>query len=111
MLATILIIGTLLTAAIVFVIYVISNTNGSGYELYAFINRGRDTYYEVTLFNNKKIEWSEILDVQQYIKLSSVFNMSKIDGEKPFKTCEFYSYLKCDKTTASKIRFYLDKIY
>lgn len=105
---TLLIVGILLTAAIIFVIYVISD--GSGYELYAFINRGRDTYYEVIMFNNKTIEWSVTLNIEQYIKLSSVFNMPRIDGEKPFKTCEYYSCLKCNKTTASKIKSYIDNI-
>ena len=107
---TFLIIGIILTAAIIFVIWVISDTNGSGYELYAFVKRGRDTYYELALFNNKTLEWSETLTIEQYIKLSSVFNMSRINGDKPFQTCEYYSYLRCNKATASKIRFYIDNI-
>lgn len=107
---TFLIIGIILTAAIVFVIWVISDTNGSGYELYAFLINGRNEHYELTMFNNKTQEWSVTLNIEQYIKLSSVFSMSRIDGNKPFQTCEYYSYLRCDKTTASKIRFYIDRI-
>ena len=110
MLATIILIIGLLTLAILFVIYVISNANGSGYELYVFRHRESDEYYEVTMFNNKTLEWSETLNIEQYIKLSSVFNIQQVDGEKPFITCEFFSYLKCNKTTASKIRFYIDNI-
>ena len=107
---TFLIIGIILTAAIIFVIWVISDTNGSGYELYAFIIRGRDEHYELTMFNNKTVEWSVALSIEQYIKLSSVFSMSRIDGKKPFQTCEYDSYLRCNKTTASKIRLYIDSI-
>ena len=110
MLPTLLIIGIILIAAITFVIWVISDANGNGYELYAFIKRGRDEYYELTLFNNKTVEWSITLNIEQYIKLSSVFNMSRIDGDKPFQTCEYYSYLRCNKTTASKIKLYIDNI-
>lgn len=110
MLSTLLIIGIILTAAIMFVAYVISSENESGYELYAFIIRGRDEHYELIMFNNKTREWSVTLTIEQYIKLSSVFSMSRIDGNKPFQTCEYYSYLRCDKTTASKIRFYIDNI-
>ena len=110
MLATLLIVGIILIAAIIFVIYVISNANGSGYELYVFRHGGCDEYYEVVMFNNKNKEWQVPLYEEQYIKVSSVFNISKLPKTYQFAKHECYAYLKCDKTTAYKIRFYIDSI-
>lgn len=110
MLATILIIGILLTAAIIFVIYVISNANGNGYELYVFRHGGYDEHYEIVMFNNKTKEWQVPLYEEQYVKVSSVFNISKLPETYPFAKHESYAYLKCDKTTAYKIKFYIDSI-
>lgn len=108
--ATVLIIGILLTAAIIFVIYVISNANGSGYELYAFRHGGYDERYEIVMFNNKTKEWQMTLYEEQYIKVSSVFNISKLPETYVFAKHEFYAYLRCDKNTASKIKLYIDSI-
>lgn len=108
MLATILIIGTLLIAAIVFVIYVISKTNGSGYELYVFRHGGYDEHYEIVMFNNKNKEWQVSLYEEQYIKVSSVFNITKLPETYAFAKHECYAYLSCDKTIATKIKFYID---
>lgn len=110
MLPTLLIVGIILIAAIIFVIYVISNANGSGYELYVFRHGGCDEYYEVVMFNNKNKEWQVPLYEEQYIKVSSVFKISKLPETCVFSKHEFYAYLRCDKTTASKIRFYIDSI-
>lgn len=110
MLATLLIVGIILIAAIIFVIWVISDTNGSGYELYVFRHGGCDEYYEVVMFNNKNKEWQVPLYEEQYIKISSVFNISKLPETCVFSKHEFYAYLRCDKTTAYKIRFYIDNI-
>lgn len=74
-----MIIGIILTAAIAFVIYVISDTNGSGYELYVFRHGEYDKYYEVVMLNDKNKEWQvPLLYEHQYIKISSVFNISKL---------------------------------
>ena len=110
MLATLLIVGIILIAAIIFIIYVISNANGSGYELYVFRHGGYDEHYEIVMFNNKNKEWQVPLHEEQYIKVSSVFNISKLSETYPFAKYEFYAYLRCDKTTAYKIRFYIDSI-
>ena len=107
---TLLIVGIILIAAIIFVIYVISNANGSGYELYVFRHGGYDEHYDVVMFNNKTKEWQVPLYEEQYIKVSSVFNISKLPETYPFAKHEFYAYLRCDKTTAYKIRFYIDSI-
>jgi hypothetical protein len=108
--ATLLIVGIILIAAIIFVIYVISNANGSGYELYVFRHGGCDEYYEVVMFNNKNKEWQTPLYEEQYIKVSSVFKISKLPETCVFSKHEFYAYLRCDKNTAYKIRFYIDSI-
>lgn len=105
---TFLIIGILLIAAIAFVIHVISKTNGSGYELYVFRHGGYDEHYEIVMFNNKTKEWQVSLYEEQYIKVSSVFNISKLPETYVFAKHEFYAYLRCDKTIASKIKFYID---
>lgn len=107
---TLLIIGIILIAAIIFVIWVISDTNGSGYELYVFRNGGYDEHYEVVMFNNKSKEWQASLYEKQYIKVSSVFNISKLPETHVFAKYESYAYLRCDKTTAYKIKFYIDSI-
>ena len=107
---TFLIIGIILIAAIIFVIWVISDTNGSGYELYVFRHGGYDEHYEIVMFNNKTKEWQVPLYEEQYIKVSSVFKISKLSGTCVFNKHECYAYLKCDKTTAYKIRFYIDSI-
>ena len=110
MLPTLLIIGIILIAAIAFVIWVISDTNGSGYELYVFRHGGYDEHYEIVMFNNKNKEWQARLDEEQYIKVSSVFKISKLPETCVVSKHEFYSYLRCNKTTASKIKFYIDSI-
>lgn len=107
---TLLIVGIILIAAIIFVIYVISNASGSGYELYVFRHGGYDEHYDVVMFNNKSKEWQVPLYEEQYIKVSSVFNISKLPETCVFSKHEFYAYLRCDKTTAYKIRFYIDSI-
>jgi hypothetical protein len=107
---TLLIVGILLIAAIIFVIYVISNANRNGYELYVFRHGGYDEYYDFIMFNNKNKEWQVSLYEEQYIKVSSVFNISKFPETYPFAKYESYAYLKCDKTTAYKIRFFIDNI-
>ena len=110
MLATLLIVGIILIAAIIFVIYVISNANRNGYELYVFRHGGYGEYYEIVMFNNKTKEWQVPLHEEQYIKVSSVFNISKLPETCLSTKHEFYAYLRCNKTTASKIRFYIDSI-
>ena len=110
MLATLLIVGIILIAAILFIIYVISNANGSGYELYVFRHGGYDEHYEIVMFNNKNKEWQVSLYEEQYIKVSSVFKISKLPETCVFSKHEFYAYLRCNKTTAYKIRFYIDSI-
>lgn len=110
MLATLLIVGIILIAAIIFVIYVISNANGNGYELYVFRHGGYDEHYEIVMFNNKTKEWQISLYEEQYIKVSSVFNISKLPETYVFAKHEFYAYLRCDKNTASKVKFYIDSI-
>lgn len=110
MLATLLIVGIILIAAIIFIIYVISNANGSGYELYVFRHGGYDEHYEVVMFNNKNKEWQVPLYEEQYIKVSSVFNISKLSETYPFAKYECYAYLRCDKTTSYKLKFYIDSI-
>lgn len=107
---TLLIIGIILIAAIIFVIWVISDTNGSGYELYVFRHGGYDEHYEVVMFNNKSKEWQASLYEEQYIKVSSVFNISKLLETCAFAKYESYAYLRCYKTTAYKIKFYIDSI-
>lgn len=108
--ATLLIVGIILIAAIIFVIWVISDTNGSGYELYVFRHGGCDEYYEVVMFNNKTKIWQVPLYGEQYIKVSSVFNVTKLPETYPFAKHEYYAYLRCDKTIANKIKFYIDNI-
>ena len=110
MLATIILIIGLLTLAILFVIYVISNANGSGYELYVFRHGKSDEYYEVVMFNNKNKEWQVNIDKEQYIKVSSVFNITKLPETYTFAKYEYYAYLRCDKTIATKIKLYIDNI-
>lgn len=110
MLATIILIIGLLTLAILFVIYVISNANGSGYELYVFRHRESDEYYEVAMFNNKNKEWQVPLYEEQYIKVSSIFNITKLPETYAFAKHEYYAYLRCDKTIATKIKLYIDNI-
>lgn len=110
MLATIILVIGLLTLAILFVIYVISNANGSGYELYVFRHGGCDEYYEVVMFNNKNKEWQVPLYEEQYIKISSVFNITKLPETYVFAKHEYYAYLRCNKTIATKIKFYIDSI-
>ena len=107
---TLLIVGIILIAAILFIIYVISNANGSGYELYVFRHGGYYEHYEIVMFNNKNKEWQVPLYEEQYIKVSSVFKISKLPETCVFSKHEFYAYLRCDKTTAYKIRFYIDSI-
>ena len=103
MIAIILFIGILLITAIIFVICIISNTNKNKYELYVFRHREHDTYYDVVMFNDKNKEWEIPLYKEQYNKISSVFNISKSPHE-------LYAYLRCDKATANKIKFYIDSI-
>lgn len=110
MLATIILVIGLLTLAILFVIYVISNANGSGYELYVFRHGGCDEYYEAVMFNNKNKEWQVPLYEEQYIKVSSVFNITKLPETHVFAKHEYYAYLSCNKTIATKIKFYIDSI-
>ena len=107
---TLLIVGIILIAAIIFVIYVISDANESGYELYVFRHGGYDEHYDVVMFNNKNKEWQVSLYEEQYIKVSSVFNISKLPETYVFAKYESYAYLRCDKTTAYKIKFYIDSI-
>ena len=62
------------------------------------------------MFNNKSKEWQVSLYEEQYIKVSSVFNISKLPETYPFAKYECYAHLRCDKTTSYKIRFYIDSI-
>lgn len=108
--ATLLIVGIILIAAIIFVIWIISDTNGSGYELYVFRHGGYDEHYEIVMFNNKNKEWQVPLYEEQYIKVSSIFKISKLPETCVFSKHEFYAYLRCNKNTSLKIRFYIDSI-
>lgn len=110
MLATIILIIGLLTLAILFVIYVISNANGSGYELYVFRHGGCDEYYEIIMFNNKNKKWQVNLCKEHYIKVSSVFNITELPETYEFTKFEYYAFLNCNKTIATKIKFYIDSI-
>lgn len=107
---TLFIVGIILISAIIFIICVISDANGSGYELYVFRYGGYDEHYEIVMFNNKNKEWQVPLYEEQYIKVASVFKISKLPETCVFSKHEFYAYLRCDKTTAYKIRFYIDSI-
>lgn len=107
---TLLIIGILLIIAIVFIIYVISNANGSGYELYVFRHGGCDEFYDLVMFNNKNKEWQVPLYEEQYIKVSSIFNVTKLPETYAFAKHEFYAYLRCNKNTAFKIKLYINSI-
>ena len=101
MTALILLIGILFIVAIIFVVCIIYNTNKKEYELYVFRHGEHDTYYDVVMFNNKNKEWEITLCKEQYNKISSVFNILKSPHE-------LYAYLRCDKTTSNKIKFYID---